>query len=216
MIEPRPSESRVGAARQRRSAVPLRRCLASGQEHPRAELLRFVAGPAGEVIFDPSGKLPGRGLWLSPRRDVIEKACARNLFAKAARSAVRAPEALALQVESVLRDRCLDLIGLARRAGQAVAGFEKVKSRLLAGQAIVLVQAGDAALDGRAKLAALGRGVTPGLVEIELFSAAELGRVFGRLTAVHVSLGSGGLAERLISEAERLAKVTGNGEQAKT
>ena len=109
---------------------PQRRCIASGEVRPKDELLRFVVGPDGAVVPDPAGRLPGRGLWLSPRRDMLEKACVRNLFAKAARAAVRLPDDLPACTEAALRRRFLELLGLANRAGQMIAGFQKVKDRL--------------------------------------------------------------------------------------
>ena len=64
--DPRAPAGLPGTARS-----PLRRCLASGAVRPRAQLLRFVIGPDGVLVFDLAGKLPGRGLWLAPERDLL-------------------------------------------------------------------------------------------------------------------------------------------------
>ena len=194
-----------------RGGVQLRRCLATGETRSKAELLRFVVAPDRSLVLDLGGRLPGRGMWLSPRRDVLEKACARNLFAKAAKAAVRVEPGFAARVEDQVRARCLELLGLARRAGQAVAGFEKVKARLSSGQAAVLLQARDGAQDGRSRLALLGSAAVGGLRRFDLFETAELGQVFGRTTAVHVAVAPGGLAERIIVHCEFLAGVSGAG-----
>ena len=186
---------------------PERRCIASGEVRPKDQLLRFVIGPEDRVVLDLSGTLPGRGLWLSARRDMIEKACARNLFARAAKSSARVPEDLPEQVEQALRRRCLDLIGLARRAGQAVSGFDKVKAWLASGRAAVLIEASDGSADGRGKISAVGRGVTPGLPIVELFDAATLGQTMGRDRAVHVAMTRGRLSLRFLADAGRLAEV---------
>ncbi len=186
---------------------PERRCIASGEVRPKDQLLRFVIGPEDRVVLDLSGTLPGRGLWLSARRDMIEKACARNLFARAAKSSARVPEDLPEQVEQALRQRCLDLIGLARRAGQAVAGFDKVRAWLASGRAAVLIEASDGSADGRGKISAVGRGVTPGLPIVELFDAATLGQTMGRDRAVHVAMTRGRLSLRFLADAGRLAEV---------
>src|SRR4029077_8553852 len=92
---------------------PLRRCLVSRQVRPKAELLRFVVGPEGRLIVDPAERLPGRGLWLTPRRDIVESAVAKGLFAKAAGQRVVVAGELADDVERLLRQRCLALLGLA-------------------------------------------------------------------------------------------------------
>jgi predicted RNA-binding protein YlxR (DUF448 family) len=200
------ASAEVRSARRGESS-PERRCIASGEVRPKDQLLRFVIGPEDRVVLDLTGTLPGRGLWLSPRRDMIEKACARNLFARAAKSSARVPEDLPEQVEGALRRRCLDLIGLARRAGQAVAGFDKVKAWLAGGKAAVLIEASDGGADGRRKISAVGRGVTPGLPIVELFDAASLGQTMGRDRAVHVAMAPGRLSLRFLAEAGRLAEV---------
>jgi hypothetical protein len=188
---------------------PRRRCIASGEVRAKHELLRFVVDPDGSLVPDPAGRLPGRGLWLSPRRDMLEKACARNLFAKAAKASVRVPDDLLGQTEGALRRRFLELLGLANRAGQAVAGFQKVRDRLAAGEAALLVHAVDAAEDGRRKIVGLARARHPDLPIVTLFTAAELGRAVGRDNVVHLLVLSGGLAERLEVEARRMQSLVG-------
>ena len=197
--------------RRRRGGVParagsaMRRCLASGEIRPKSELIRFALSPDGQVVPDVAGKLPGRGFWLLPRRDMIDKACARRLFDKAAQASVDVPPDLAGQVEGALRDRCLGLIGLARRSGVLTAGYEKARTRLSKGQAAVLIEALDGAVGGQSKMKALAHTVSPGVPIIALFSAAELGRALGRESAVHVVLAPGRLAERFLAEAGRYA-----------
>ena len=190
---------------------PLRRCIVTGELRPKAELLRFVIGPGATLVPDIKGVLPGRGLWLLPQRPIIDKACKRQLFARAARVQVCVPEDLPLQVAQLLRRRCLDLIGLAKRAGQAVSGFEQVRPWLASGRAKVLLAAADGAADGRQRLKALGTAQRPGLPLIEDFSSAELGAALGRDKVVHAALSDGGLAEALIVEAARLAGVLAEG-----
>lgn len=164
-------------------------------------MLRFVAGPDGTVVPDLAGRLPGRGIWLSARRDMVNTAAAKNLFAKVARRKLAAPPDLGNLVERLLAGRCVELLGLARRAGQAIVGFEKVKAEIKSRQGAVLLAASDGAADGRNKIKALGSA----LPLIEVLSAEELGAAFGREHAVHVLLLPGKLAENIRVEAARLA-----------
>lgn len=187
------------------AAGPERRCIVTRRVLPKAALIRFVVAPDGTVTPDLAGELPGRGLWVSADRTLLERAVKKNMFARAARAPVRAPADLADRVAALQRRRCLHLIGLARRAGQAVAGFEKVRAWLEAGRAAVLLAARDGAADGRAKLARLGGDVPV----VAAFTAAELGGVFGRDIAVHAALAPGGLSRRLLDEAARLEGLTG-------
>lgn len=179
----------------------LRRCLVTGEIRPKDELIRFVVGPDSKLVPDVEQKLPGRGLWLTARRDIVTAAAAKNLFARAARADVEVDPDLADRVEALLARRVMDLIGLARRAGQAAAGFEKVHGLLSAGRAAVLLSASDGAADGRRRLQALARGVPV----VGLLTAAELGAAVGREHVVHAAVGSGRLARLIMREAARLA-----------
>jgi len=181
--------------------APVRRCLATGTLRPKAELVRFVLAPDGTVVPDINERLPGRGLWLTASRDIVTAASGKGLFAKAARATATAPADLADQVEALLARRCRDLLGFARRAGQATAGFEKVRAWLTAGKAGVLITASDGAEDGRRKLRALGGDVPV----IGVLRADELGAALGRGNAVHVAVKRGKLAALLLREAARLS-----------
>lgn len=180
---------------------PERRCIVTGRVASKQDLLRFVVGPDNAIVPDVDGRLPGRGIWLSPRRDVVNTAVAKRLFARAARQPVQVADDLADRIERLLTKRCLEALALARRAGQAVCGFEKVRAEALGGRVAVLVQAADGAADGRDKLKALA----PGAHVVDLFGQVELGGVFGRDAAVHACVAPGGLARRLVAEAAFLA-----------
>lgn len=183
------------------AAGPLRRCLATGRTQPPDVMVRFVVGPDGGLVPDLERRLPGRGLWLSATRPAFERAVSQRLFARAARAEVAVPADLTERVAGLLRARILATLGLARRAGQAVAGFERVREWQASGQAGLLALASDAGADARRRMAAQAGG----LPVLSLLPAAELGPVFGRDTAVNVALAPGNLARRLAADARRLA-----------
>ena len=180
---------------------PLRRCIVTGERRPRETMLRFVVDPAGRITPDLAANLPGRGFWTTASRDILATAVKKRSFDRAARRPVVVDPALAQQIEALLARRCCDDIGLGRRAGVAVAGFEKVSTALKSGTAGVLIAAVDGAADGRRKLAALA----PELAVVAILTAAELGHAFGRDHVVHAVVGRGKLAERLQNDASRLA-----------
>lgn len=184
-----------------------RRCIVTGEVRAKSALIRFVAAPDGTVVPDLAERLPGRGMWLSPRPDVIKAACARNAFAKAAKAPLSVPEDLGEQIERLLIRCCIDSLGLARRAGAAVGGFEKAASWIAEGRAGLLLQAADAADDGRRKLRAAARAQDPEVPVIEVFIAQELSRAFGDRAFVHVAVQSGRLADRIRAEADRLGAL---------
>jgi uncharacterized protein len=180
---------------------PMRRCAATRERLPKEALVRLAVAPDGMLVPDIEERLPGRGLWITARRDIVERAVTKRLLARAAGAEVSAPPDLADRIEALLARRCLDLLGLARRAGQAVAGFEKAKAALGRGDVALLLQAADGSREQRAKLAG-GGGAVP---TVALFSGAELAEVFGRDVAVHVAVTKGGLAGRLARDCGRLA-----------
>jgi uncharacterized protein len=138
---------------------------------------------------------------LTPRHDIFERAVAKRLFVRAARQPISAPPGLAGRIEASLAQRCCDAIGLARRAGLAVAGFEKVCGAVRTGKAALLLSALDGAEGGRGKIRALGRD----LPLASVLTAAEMGAVFDRDRVVHVALGGSRLNDRLLADAEKLA-----------
>lgn len=181
--------------------TPHRRCIVTRDVLPKPRLVRFVIGPGDLLVPDIEGRLPGRGLWTRAERTLVSRAAEKNLFAKVARSRVVLPDGLADQVEHLLARHCLQLLGLARRAGQAVAGYEKVQARLRQGGVGLLLGASDGSVDGRGRL----RALAPNLPVVELFSSAELAGALGRDTVVHAAIAPGPFAARLAMQAQRLA-----------
>ncbi len=172
-------------------------------------MLRFVVSPAGELVFDVAATLPGRGMWLSASGDVVELAIKRGVFARAAKAPVKSPANLRDVVVDRLAARVTDLLGLARRSGAAISGFEKAREWLTAGKAVLVVQAADGSAEERARF--LGGRDLP---VVAVLDAAALGRIFGRDHAVHVAITGGRLAGMIEVEAARLAGVRTSGHTA--
>lgn len=191
----------AGARLRARDGDALRRCLVTGESRGRGSLLRFVVDPERRIVPDVDGRLPGRGLWLTPTRDIVKTAVAKGLFARAAKQDVVTEPDLDDRVEVLLVRRSIECLGLARRAGQAVAGFTQVDKAVRDSGVAVLVEASDGSADGRGKLIRLA----PGLPVTDRLTAAELGQAFARDHVVHAALRKGRLAERFLAEQARLA-----------
>lgn len=166
-------------------------------------MVRFVVGPGRALVPDLAGRLPGRGMWLSADADVLEAALKRGAFARAARGTVHPPPDLRARIEDGLRHRVRDLIGFARRGGQAVCGREAVREWLRAERVGLLVEALDGSPAERARLVG-GRA----LPVVAPLPAAALGAVFGRDAVVHVAVAPGKLAGAIVAETARLAGFT--------
>jgi predicted RNA-binding protein YlxR (DUF448 family) len=184
---------------------PERRCIATGETGDPDRMIRFVVGPEGEAVPDVTGKLPGRGMWVTATRDALETAIAKKAFSRSAKSQVAVPEDLLAQTEAALAARLVNLISLARKAGQAVAGYEKVKGWLETDQARILIQASDGSERGKSRLHS-----PPGKdVFIGCLTAQELGLAFGRESVIHGALTAGGLSKSVKAEGIRLKGVRG-------
>lgn len=178
-----------------------RRCIATGEVRPKSGLIRFVADPEGRILPDLAGKLPGRGLWVSADRLALEAAIRKKLFVRGAKRQVWTSDTLADDVEALLVERVIGFVSLARKAGQAVAGYEKARSWLARGEAAVLIQASDGSERGKSKLKPPAGKDS----HIRILTANELGLAFGRECVIHGVLATGELARRVVGEAKRLS-----------
>lgn len=185
----------------------MRRCIVTRESQPRGGMIRFVVGPDDAVVPDLAERLPGRGVWVSADAGALRRAADRGLFARAAKRAARAAPDLADQVEGLLAHRLVELIALARKAGQAVTGFEKTRAALVSGDAAVLIQASDGSARERARL----RPPPGENTLIACLSGRELGLAFGRDNVIHAAVLAGGLGDRIQNEALRLTGFRAGG-----
>jgi len=196
--EPKAPATHAEATRQRRDLV-------SGEVVDEARLIRFVAGPAGEVVPDLARKLPGRGLWVAANRAAVEAAARKGGFSRSAKTRLSAPADLADQVERLLLKRVLDGLGLARRAGELTSGFEKAAAAISAGKAAWMVEAADGAEDGRRKLLQVARRLAAPPKLFGAFGSDELSLALGLGNVIHLVFLAGRGAERWTADVERLS-----------
>lgn len=183
----------------------LRRDIASGTSVDTARLIRFVVAPDGVLTPDLAEKLPGRGMWVASDRPSLEIAIKRNIFSKAAKRQVKAAPELVSLVHDLLRRRCLDLLGLARREGGMLNGFEKVLAAVKSGKTAWLIEASDSAEDGRKRVMAAARTQQPEPRVCGVFSNEELSLAVGQENAIHAALLGGRRVKRWTAEMDRLS-----------
>ncbi|WP_292034735.1 MULTISPECIES: RNA-binding protein [unclassified Brevundimonas] len=182
-----------------------RQDLVTRQVLDESRLIRFVPAPDGSVAPDLARKLPGRGLWVAADRASIEAAVKKNLFARSAKAPLKPASDLADLVEKLLVRRCLDQLGLARREGVLISGFEKSAAAIRGGRAAWVIEAADGSADGRGKLLALAKHPSPAPKICGAFTADDLSLALGLENAIHAVLLQGGRADRWTIEVERLA-----------
>ena len=176
-----------------------RKCIATGQVLTKGELVRFVLGPNNILYPDPENKLPGRGMWVKADRSAIAKAETEKLFSQAAKQSINCIENLAEKVEDLIAKRIIKLIGLSRKSGQCICGYEKVKDWLKKDMVKVLIQSCDGSDREKSRLKTPKDGNFIGWL-----NSKELGKAFGRENITHCALASGGLTQRIVEDAQRL------------
>ncbi len=183
-----------------------RRCAVTGETRPEAALVRFVLDPQGVVTPDVAAKLPGRGAWVTASRALVDQAARKGAFARSLKTQARAPDDLADRTEALLAKRCLDLLGLARRAGAMALGFTAVEAAIRDAAPYILIEASDGEADGRERLQRLAFGLWRAEPQMcGAFSAAELGMALGRDRVIHACLLQERLARLWAAELGRLS-----------
>lgn len=177
-----------------------RTCIVTRRVMQPEQLVRFVRGPEGQVVPDLRRKLPGRGVWISLSRAAIAEAVAKKAFSRAFGAASAASGDLPEVVGRLLRQQALSYVSLAKKAGQAVAGFDKVEDMARRGEAAVLLHAREAAADGRRKI---DRLAGPGTEIVDFFGVDELDLAFGRSNVIHAAVRRGPLAAQLVLAVQR-------------
>jgi predicted RNA-binding protein YlxR (DUF448 family) len=183
------------------AAATERLCIATREVRPVGEMIRFVAGPDGAVVPDLKRRLPGRGVWVTARRRVVEEAVRRRVFGRGLKGDVKAPADLAELLDGLLERSALDALSMAHKAGLVVLGFAKVEAAVASGPVVALMRARDAGADAGRKLAAALRRRADGRTEgkiVEAFTSAQLDLALGRLNVVHAALLTGRASETFL------------------
>jgi len=192
---------------------PERTCIVTREAQSPAGLIRFVLGPDGQVVPDLRHKLPGRGVWVTARRGMVEEAAKRRLFSRAFKAEARAPETLGEEIERLLRDDMRQGLALANKAGAVITGFHKVEAALAVKPVVALIHAAEAAEDGRRKLAnqlrkRLGEAIS-GFPVIQELSNDELDLALGRSHVIHAALVAGAGSDGFLNRWHRYRSYCG-------
>ncbi len=185
-------------------------CALTRSLQPVSGMIRFVVGPDGDAIPDIKRKLPGRGIWITASRPAIEDAVKRNVFARGFKKQVRVATDLAVSTERLLERAALDALAIAGKAGAVVHGFGKVEDAIGRDKIIGLIQAADAAADGKRKIIAVLRRHSAArpreIAIVDAFTSAQLDLALGRLNVVHAALLAGPASETFLARALRIER----------
>lgn len=79
--------------------LPQRMCVGCREMKDKRELIRVVKTPEGEITIDPKGKMNGRGAYLCPNEDCLQKAVKSKGLERAFKQQITA------EIFSSLRER---------------------------------------------------------------------------------------------------------------
>lgn len=188
---------------------PERRCIVSKKIDHKDNLLKFVRSPDGIVMPDILEKLPGRGAYILPNLQCLNKAVETKAFNRAFKGKAVVPDGLSELVADILSRRVLGLVTMAMKAGRLRMGTDQVRALAQSGELAIRIEASDGAADGRGKLRTLAKAVglsMDGKVPpvVGCFSALDLGQALGRPPVVHAAIERGRFAKNMKRDVIRL------------
>ena len=63
--------------------IPMRKCMGCQEMKNKKELIRIVRTPEGEIVIDRTGKKSGRGAYICPQLECLEKAIRHKAIERA-------------------------------------------------------------------------------------------------------------------------------------
>ncbi|MCR8968793.1 RNase P modulator RnpM [Facklamia sp. 7083-14-GEN3] len=60
--------------------IPMRKCVVTGESHPKKDLIRIVRTPEGSIEIDPTGKKNGRGAYIALDPELALQAEKKKVF----------------------------------------------------------------------------------------------------------------------------------------
>ncbi len=188
--------------------LPARTCIVERARKEKPFLLRFVLSPQSTVVPDIKGTLPGRGVWVTARQEIVAEAVKRRAFQRAFRKPVLVSQDLPLQVEELFKRSALERLSICNKAGLVVVGFTKVEEALKRRELTGLLHATDAAPDGRSKLDKKFLALYSEKDHIapkNCFTSAEISLAAGSSNVIHAGLKEGGATRAFLEALDRLS-----------
>lgn len=82
--------------------IPMRRCVVTGEQLPKKELLRIVKNKEGQILVDLTGKINGRGAYIKKDLEVLNKAKKSKILER--KLEVEIKEELYKEVENAIKE----------------------------------------------------------------------------------------------------------------
>jgi predicted RNA-binding protein YlxR (DUF448 family) len=108
----------------------VRQCVVLRRIAPKERLIRFVMSPDGSIVPDLRCALPGRGVWVTAQRHVVDQAVTRRVFLRVFSKNVKVSPTLGKDVDTCLEKRALFALAFAYKAGVCRLGYHQVEEIL--------------------------------------------------------------------------------------
>jgi len=190
-----------------------RTCIVTRARLSPDEMIRFVAGPSGDIVPDLRRRLPGRGVWVTATAEAVGKAMKGGNFARSLKKPVSTPDSLADDLDRLIEKDTLQSLAMANKAGLVVAGAAKVEAQIGHGDVAAVIHAQDGSADGIRKIGQAisrkyGSDGDP-LPRIDFFASRQLDLALGRTNVIHAALRRGAASQAFLTRCGRLARYRG-------
>jgi predicted RNA-binding protein YlxR (DUF448 family) len=172
------------------------------------DMVRVLLSPDKIIVADLDEKLPGQFVTVTVSKETFKRAVWRNSFTTAFREKTETPSDFVETLELNILKKCLQLLGLCKKAGLLTHGFAKCEEWFHQGQSTLYVAASDASDNGVKKLDKPHKGV----IKFGELSSAQLSAALGEQTIMHVALRDHALSDQFKIWHRKLSLIRGNAE----
>lgn len=193
----------------KRCREPERTCVGCRVSQPQASLVRYVLSPQQQLLVDYRQKLPGRGVYTCCDVDCIVKAVEckqlqRGL--KVEQLQVGSDQVVNAIIETLLQ-RIENLLGMARKSGQAVSGSSAILNSLKRNGSFAFVLLSDDVSTGIASKV-LTAAESQRVEVFQMFSKGKIGEILGKGERSVAALQTGKLANAIKLEVQRYKRMS--------
>lgn len=175
----------------------------------RSSLVRYVLSPQQELLIDYRQKLPGRGVYTCCDPACIAKAVERRQLQRGLKS-----EQLQVSVGQLISDlqasllqRIVNLLGMARKSGQAVSGSQAVLTGMKKNEGFAFVLISEDVSTGiadKVRSAAKSKQIEV----FQMLTKGRIGEVLGKGERSVAALQVGQLANAIKLEVQRYKRMS--------
>lgn len=185
-----------------------RQCIVTREAHPSESMIRFVASPDDCIVPDYNNKLPGRGVWITKDASIL----AQGLHAKRFQNALKQKTVtldragVVSQLRHQISKQIEAHIGLLRRTGALISGFENCMAAIKSNKPIgAYLTTAEGETDSRKKI----RAACPqGIAEHVLSDKTGVDRVMGAENTTHIIVKRSDLCLKLLQHFENRDMIT--------